>query len=425
MLTGVYPHQHGLTENDGRFGGRDGLSPSDWILNKPLLDAGYRCAWFGKWHVDNRLCANDYGFEGFSLPGYGYPYSTSEYKNYLERNHLPAPQVSVELLGESGVAVGTRVNLTEQREWFDYEAGAAVLSTPAETHESYFVASLAADWIKSLGDEPFFLRVDTWGPHPPYTVAEPFLNSISEHDSILTDNYHYSLEQRPRHHRDYRDYWQSTLGIDENDWRQMATRSIEHAALVESALLTVVETIERLGLTDQTMIIFTADHGDAVGSNGGVANKGGLMVEETMRVPLLISGPGVPGDEINRSLVTNLDLPVTVLEACNIESNVAFHGKSLVPVFKDSGMVIRDGLMTQHYGLHQRVVQRAYYAGEYKYVIQDDGFEELYNLVSDPCEMSNLANSSGLEAELSSCRIGLRNEMHATNDTSNPIFELL
>ncbi len=206
MLTGVYPHQHGLTENDGRFDGREGLEPADWIVNKPLLDAGYRCAWFGKWHVDNHRNASDYGFEGFSLPGYGYPYSTTEYKNYLEQNSLPAPQVTIEIPGESGIATSTHIDLTEKQQWFDYEAGTAIFNSPAETHEAYFVSDMAVNWLNELGNEPFFLRVDTWGPHPPYTIAEPFLDSVNADDSTLADNYGHSLEQRPWHNRDYRDY---------------------------------------------------------------------------------------------------------------------------------------------------------------------------------------------------------------------------
>ena len=69
MLTGLYPHAHGITENDGRFGGRAGLDPGDRLVHQPFREAGYRCGWFGKWHVDNHRSAADYGFEGFSLPG--------------------------------------------------------------------------------------------------------------------------------------------------------------------------------------------------------------------------------------------------------------------------------------------------------------------------------------------------------------------
>jgi len=100
------------------------------------------------------------------------------------------------------------------------------------------------------------------------------------------------------------------------------------------------------------------------------------MVEETMRVPLLVNGPGIPPGATNSSLTTNMDLPVTVLDACNVVSDTKFHGKSLLRTIKESGHVHRDGLMTQHYGLHQHVIQRAYYSGQWKYVIQDDGFEE-------------------------------------------------
>ena len=114
------------------------------------------------------------------------------------------------------------------------------------------------------------------------------------------------------------------------------------------------------------------------------------MVEETMRVPLLGSGPGISRGAINSNLVTTMDLPVTILDACKITCNSDFHGKSLLPAFSDPSHVIRDGLMTQHYGLHQHVVQRAYYSGGWKYVVQDDGFEELYNLAVDPCEMENM-----------------------------------
>ena len=73
MLTGLYPHNHGLTENDGRFGGRLGLDKTDWLINQDLSKAGYRCGWFGKWHLSQEDSATDFGFEGFSEPGYRYP----------------------------------------------------------------------------------------------------------------------------------------------------------------------------------------------------------------------------------------------------------------------------------------------------------------------------------------------------------------
>ena len=67
MLTGLYPHGHGVTENDGRFRGKASIGRDRWLVHQPLQARGYRCAWFGKWHLDNHYSALDYGFEGFSL----------------------------------------------------------------------------------------------------------------------------------------------------------------------------------------------------------------------------------------------------------------------------------------------------------------------------------------------------------------------
>lgn len=83
--------------------------------------------WFGKWHVDNHRSAADYGFEGFSLPGYGYPYATPEYRRYLEDAGLPPPVAEIEMTGESGLAVGTQIDLVDADEWFDCASGVARL----------------------------------------------------------------------------------------------------------------------------------------------------------------------------------------------------------------------------------------------------------------------------------------------------------
>lgn len=163
MLTGRYPHNHGVTENDGRFGGRAGLEPSDPLVTDPFRAEGYRCAWFGKWHLHRKLDARAFGFEGYAPADYAYPYASAEYGAYLERHALPHPIARIELSGESGTPPGTPVALTRTKDWFDFEAGSAILEGPAETHEAFFVAELAERWFRSAGDDPFFVRVDTWG----------------------------------------------------------------------------------------------------------------------------------------------------------------------------------------------------------------------------------------------------------------------
>lgn len=429
LLTGFYPHRHGITENDGRFGGREGLSRQDRLLSHDLADAGYRCAYFGKWHLSKQANAQDFGFEGFSLSGYGYPYGTDEYRAYLKRYDLPDPVVTIEQAGESRKGQGQRLSLVDAPDWFDYESGSAILETPAETHEAYFVSHLACEWIESngTGDEPFFLRVDPWGPHPPYVVAQPFLGAFDDQTPLPPANLCSDLNHRPQHHRDYRDYWHEVLGLDLEGWRRQVVRCHEHVALVDSALFEVVQTLERLELLDNTVIIFTADHGDAIGSNGGVSNKGGLMVEETLRIPLLVCGPRpVARGETCDRLVTNMDLYATIADLCGLSVDGPVDARSLLPLLSQPPAAAwRDTLMIEHYGLHVSLFQRALLSGQYKLVVQLDGFEELYDLHNDPYELVNLAGNKAYGETLSVMRAGLASTMRQSGDDSQEAIELL
>lgn len=416
MLTGLYPHGHGLTENDGRFGGRAELDGSDRMIQHDFAAAGYRYGWFGKWHLSQSQSALDFGFEGFSLPGYGYPYNTPEYRAYLSQIHEGPLCAEVEVTGESRRAPGTCVDLLQEPEWFDYEAGSAVLHGPEEVHEAHFLADSAIGWLKTQqADTPFFLRVDAWGPHPPYTIPTGFDSPLDE--VALSKNLTLDLSQRPAHHRDYRDQWQEDLRKDAFDWPRLTRRAVEHRILVERALLRIVDHLEDSGQLDNTLIVFCADHGDAVASNGGVMNKGSLMVEETMRIPLVMAGPGIAVAQECDHLIGNVDLAPTLHALCEVNANRDMQGLSAANSLADpSAPPFRARLMVQHYGLHVPILQRAMYEGDWKYVAQPDGFEELYDLGADPYEMANLAEIADHSQRLREMRIKLLEEMHALGD---------
>ena len=421
MLTGLYPHAHGLTENDGRFGGRSALGPDEWMVHRQFARMGYRTAWFGKWHLDNTADANRFGFEGWSLPGYGYPYGTEAYADYLHRKVLPSPVAEVEVQGESSTPPRTRLSLTDLGDWPDYEAGSLRLDAPAETHEAFFVADLARDWIIRNAGEPFFLRIDPWGPHPPYLVPDVFDGYFGNEIDFRTPNFHSDLAHRPAHHREYRDEWLA-LSYSDDDWRLLARRSLEQAALVETAMIGVVDALEAAGIADRTIVIACADHGDAVASNGGTANKGGLLVEETVRIPLAITGPSIPVVHVSHAAVTNLDIAPFILTAAGLPRTEELHGDGSALQVQPNGSTVRDGVMLQHYGLHQRILQRAWHTGSWKLILQPDGFNELYDLAHDPNEMSNLANNSDHAATLEDLRDQLLREMIRVGDAEGQLL---
>lgn len=419
MLTGLYPHAHGLTENDGRFGGREGLHPTDWTLQHALSAAGYCCGWFGKWHVDNYHSAADYGFDGFSMAGYGYPYAIDEYRQYLQRAGLTAPQVRVEIGGECGSRNGDKIDLCAQSAWFEYESGVAVIDDHRK-HEAFFIADLAKRWLRShrdrQGAEPLFTRVDSWGPHPPYVVAEPFLDCVANKEISLPPGYRNSLDDRPQHHRDYRDYWQQTLALDEDQWQLMYQRALEHRYLVEAALVTVLDEVD----LENTLVLFCSDHGDALAANGPIANKGGLMSESTLRIPLLLAGRGVARGTVCSEMVSQLDLVPTILDYADAVQPAGLHGNSLRSIIDDavggSGTLSRDGLLLQHSGLHQHLPQRAWYQDHWKLVLQADGFIELYNLRDDPHELHNLASQAVFDPLIAELRQAMQLRLTETDD---------
>lgn len=85
----------------------------------------------------------------------------------------------------------------------------------------------------------------------------------------------------------------------------------------------------------------------------------------------------------------------------------------------------REGLMTQHYGLQEPLVQRAWYRGDYKLIVHQDGFCELYNLAHDPGELNNLALNPLHETELQSMQRELITAMRAVSDDDERIVPIL
>ena len=422
MLTGLYPHNHGLTENDGRFGGRAGLEPSEPLVTDPLRAEGYRCAWFGKWHLHQELDARAFGFEGYAPADYAYPYASAEYRTYLERHALPDPMARIELPGESGTPPGTPVALTRPKTGStSKQAARSSKVQPKRMKPSLSPNSPNAGFV-IRGIDPFFVRVDTWGPHPPYMVGAPFAGMFADLESAASPNLASDLKARPAHHAAYRDHWQDILGDGARDFALLSRRALQSAALCETALVRLLDVLEECGRGDDTIIVFTADHGDAVASNGGMMNKGGLMVEETLRIPMLIAGPDIPPGS-NDSLVCNIDLAPTLLDLCGITAH-EMDGTSLCPLLRRTGPVPRDGLMTEHYGLKTPLWQRAFHKGHWKLVVQEDGFTELYDLASDPAEMNNLAEKAARAGTLRDMRGGLATALARHGDNSAPAMAL-
>ena len=214
MLTGVYPHRHGMLMNNGDCGSRLDFDPGTRLFSHFLRDAGYRCGYFGKWHCGEERGPLDFAFEGWSMLGYGHPYWTDEYAAYLEEFGLPQATVDVEWHFGSRALTGAGIRLKDEPNEGQRMECAGVLTTPVETHEAYFLAHLACRWIERVArdGEPFCLRVDTWGPHQPYWVGAAYANSVAPRAIPEYPSFAAPLDDRPRAHRRFRD-WRRQHGV--------------------------------------------------------------------------------------------------------------------------------------------------------------------------------------------------------------------
>ena len=157
----------------------------------------------------------------------------------------------------------------------------------------------------------------------------------------------------------------------------------------------ILATIDRLGATDHTIVIFTTDHGD-MGGDHGLLLKGSMHFEGCVRTPLVIVDPTRPAQR-TASLAASIDLPSTVLDLCGVDAYHGMQGTTLRPVLDDPTATVRDGVLIEDdfplnpiigvFPLRMRTVVTS----THRYTRDSDGFEMLYDLDADPGELTNLA----------------------------------
>lgn len=421
LATGQYPHRHGILNNEARFGSRTDFKPDAPLYSRALAEAGYHVALFGKWHAQgpegssHNATAQDHGFEGWTLPGYGFPYRTAEYENYLRELGLSHPTVNVEWSWGNPAQQG-RKPLAATSD-IPHHASCGVIEGPAETHEAYFVAHLARRYLEERAHDgqPFCLRVDPWGPHQPYYSAPPFADTVDPAAIAPPPNFAHDLADRPAHHRLFRERVQGNRGT--RSWDELApvmARCYEQIALVDNAHLGLLDDLDRLGLSENTVVLYSADHGDVLGAHGGLFDKGWLMVEETMRIPLAVRGPGIPNGRVTEALVSNLDIVATLREIA--DAPPAGDGASLLPWAEPSGVGREDLMLESHGHIGEYVFQRMLRWREWKYVAHLDDRDELYDLQTDPYELTNRIDDPALNEVRQEVQDRLVCQMEQTGD---------
>lgn len=310
--------------------------------------------------------------------------------------------------------------------------------TPKETHEAFFLANMACDKLEELAkqpqDEPFALRVDFWGPHQPFFPTQEFLDwyepeKIEEYPSFRNDLHDKPFTLKMEANR--------PLGDGENiiypnplpwsEWQKILAHCYAHISMLDAAGGMIVDKIKELGLDENTLIIWSTDHGDAIACQGGHFDKDSHMAQEVMRVPLAMNWKHViPAGQTKSELVFTCDIPATIMDAANMTFEKPIDGESLLPLAKGEPAKWRSSLMCETYGhgYGVTIIGRMVTDGRYKYVCTEDGLDELYDLEKDPYEQTNLAVLSEYETLKSKMREMLKENQKMTKDPV-PLAQLL
>jgi len=427
MLTGLFPHNHGEIKNNTNH-------PWDRETYLDLLaKAGYKNYYYGKWHA-GKGTAHDHHCEGFSYGSYGNPYTKPEYKEYLKRNNLPHFQVLIKRLFWKPRGIASRVYglkigklFTPKRYWSN-EHAIGPMTTPKETHEAFFLAHLACDKLREIAKEgnkqPFHLRIDFWGPHQPYYPTKEYLDMYNPEEIPEHPNFRDDLKNKPEVYKREVNYPLNTKRkmiipspLPWSVWQEILAYNYGQQTLIDDAGGMILDTLEELGLADNTIVVWTADHGDAVACHGGHFDKAWYMPEEMVRIPMAIRFPDkFPAGQISEKLISNIDLAPTFLDVAGTSFNDPIDGTSLLPLFSQKSTDWREDLMCQTHGHPFSHLGRLVVTDGYKYVYNESDMDELYDLKEDPYELNNLIDDKDQAEVLADMKARLKNWREKTGD---------
>ena len=425
LLSGRYPHSHGVVYNDVLF------EPEVPSLGNILTAAGYDMAYFGKWHLGGQMDRDIEGRErdkrGWALrpvpseegfrfekvegaggedePQHGFTAKWvggwEHYQEYLRKVGL-------------GGAVDGHPNMGNHSIWPSGGDDEHCYSqVPEEHHVEAFIAKEAVKFIKSRegNSRPSGIVVSFYAPHLPVAPPKPWDTLFSLDEVALPDNHNDTMEGKALEVR----YWPAYM-LDkwtEEQFKDYIRRYWGYCAYIDKQVGAVLQALTDAGREDDTIVIFTSDHGDMVAAHGMVWKWDHCGYEELFRVPLLIRGPEVTAaGRSTPALVSSIDLLPTLLELIGVASPEGIQGRSMVPLLSGQQDTFRERIFCD--SIDTALVT---YDGRWKYVLSwlPRDIDELYDLQNDAGELHNLANDPEYQYIVSQMREHIFNWLDETN----------
>ncbi|MBN1676075.1 MAG: sulfatase-like hydrolase/transferase [Kiritimatiellae bacterium] len=421
IMTGVYPHTHGITSNIHEVGcSVHELQDRPTLLPRRLQAAGYATGYTGKWHLGtdrpstfeggNRpSLPSTVGFEGQDFPGHG-----GDGKGYSAYRKWAA---------QKGYAHKLKPWAEPTRK---VRAGVGVLDLPLEATVPYYLVDMTIELIERFRarNTPFFIALNFWGPHTPYYATQEFVDLYRDVEIPPWPNYEWPSRETPGPHH-LKIHWDKE-SLSWADWAVWIRYYYARMSMIDSQIGRLQDYLSQQGLLDDTAVIFTADHGETSGSHGGLLDKGWHHFEETHRIPFVVRLPGGAGAGARRAEFVSLaDVYPTVLDLAGADwDREQVHGRSLVPLIRGEAREWRDAVVTEFLGLgNVGTCMKTIRMGNLKYGCNMSWPDELYDLDTDPHEMVNRIDDPGCADALEQLRDRLEQWMTETRDPALRMFQ--
>ncbi|MDA9660598.1 sulfatase-like hydrolase/transferase [Flavobacteriaceae bacterium] len=270
----------------------------------------------------------------------------------------------------------------------------------------------AVDFLENYKQEkPFFAYVSFTSPHDPRMAPDDYQKKYNTSNISLPKNFF------PKHPFDNGEL----IIRDENLLPFPRTKEAvkeEIAAYyamiseVDDNIGKILNVMEETGHADNTIIIFTSDNGLAVGQHGLLGKQN--LYDHSVRVPLIISGPGIKNGERTESLVYLNDVFPTVADIVGIEKPETIDGLSLLPILKDSKATVRESVYFSYKNFQRGVRTKNWKL--IKYLVEGKKTTQLFEIKKDPLEINNLANDPKYKKKVEEMTVLLQEWMNKSGD---------
>lgn len=410
IITGKYPSQHGAWSLGTK------LPESEHTVGEDFQEAGYRTALVGKAHFQPTRSSPEYPsleampllqdldyWRKFHGPFYGFE------QVELARNH------GDEFLVGQHYAIWMEENgIKNWRDHFQKPTGnrepqAHKWSLPEQYHSNAWIAERTNALMEQYAKQGkhFFLWASFFDPHPPYLVPEPWDSMYDPGTLTVPAGLPGEHDRNPPHHRLTQERepnfspWQESGGNSMHGFHSHRQDRHELAndvavyygmiSLLDKYVGRILARLDELGLANDTLVVFTSDHGHLFGQHGLIA-KGAFHYEDLIKVPFVVRYPGkVPAGKRSDALQSLVDLPTTFLSSAGIPIPRSMVGADQSKVWVNELPSVRDHVLVENRHQPTTIHAKTFVDHRYKVTVYfNRPYGELFDLELDPNELNNL-----------------------------------